>query len=100
MNPSARIREIADLAGNVQVRERLEALAAEFEHQHNDQNNTFSIVIGQLQVKFQDALDAFRKDMARAFGDNEERQKKILEMMEELQHDLRTLSNEYSGDAE
>lgn len=100
MNPSARIREIADLAGNIQVRDRLLALAAEFEVQHNRQNNEFGIVIGQLQLSFQEALDALRFDMAQEFGNSEVRQKKILEMMEQLQTDMRALPDRTDGDAE
>lgn len=100
MNPSARIREIADLAGNIEVRRRLEALAAEFEVQHNQQNNNFGIALGRLQLSFQEEMDILHRDIAQEFGDNEVRQKKILEMMEELQREMRALPDGTANAAE
>ena len=88
MNPSATVRDIAALASTPEVKERLEKLAAEFEIQHNQQNNEFGIVIGQLQLRIQEEMEAIRFDMRQAFGDVEARQVKMLEMMEQLQADL------------
>lgn len=89
MNPSTRIREIADLAGNIEVKERLLTLASEFEVQHNQQNNQWQITFGQLQNKVEEQFEALRFDMDQAFGESEIRQNKILELMEALQEELR-----------
>lgn len=97
MNPSTRIREIADLAGNIEVKERLEQLAAEFEVQHNQQNNQFASVIGRVELKVQEEIDALRFDINQAFGDSEARQRQMLKMMEALQTELR--SQRATGDA-
>lgn len=89
MNPSSRIREIADSAPTEEVKNRLLGLAAEFETQHNNQNNQWAIVFGQLQNKVEEMFAAMRFDMNQAFGDQEVRQNKLLEMMERLQQDMR-----------
>ena len=90
MNPSATLREIADLARTPEVKARLIALAAAFEVQHNDQNNQHAITIAQLQLSIRDELAALRYDLNQAIGHVEARQKTMLEMLEELQCALRT----------
>lgn len=91
------MREIAALATNPEVKRRLEVLAAEFETQHNNQNNHWSIVFGRLENSIQDELNAVRFDMTQAIGDVEVRQVKMLELLEHLQTDIRSLAARQVG---
>ena len=62
MNPSTTLREIAQIASNPVVQQRLEQLAAEFEVQHNQQNNNFGIALGMAQNTWEQGLDDLRAD--------------------------------------
>ena len=62
MNPSQTIRDIAAIANNPVVKQRLEELAAEFEVQHNQQNNNFGIALGMAQNTWEQGLDDLRAD--------------------------------------
>lgn len=64
MNPSSTLREIAQIATNPVVKDRLEQLAAEFEVQHNQQNNNFGIALGMAQNTWEQGLQDLRTDMA------------------------------------
>jgi hypothetical protein len=68
VNPSHTLREIAAIASNPVVKERLEQLAAEFEVQHNQQNNNFGIALGMAQNTWEQGLDDIRQDMASKIG--------------------------------
>lgn len=62
MNPSQTLRDIASIAANPVVKERLELLASEFEIQHNQQNNNWAIALGQAQNTWEAALDNMKLD--------------------------------------
>jgi len=92
-NPSRLIRERAEtLPAGDATRGWPEGVAAEFETQHNKQNNDWTVALGNAELAFDNKLDMLRADMERQFGDSEERQKKILELLEALQDDLRKLA--------
>ena len=63
MNPSQTLREIASIAQNPVVKERLTQLAAEFEAQHNQQNNNWGIALGMAQNTWEQGLDDLRRDL-------------------------------------
>jgi hypothetical protein len=64
VNPSHTLREIAAIATNPIVKDRLEQLAAEFEVQHNQQNNNWAVALGQAQNTWEQGLDDLRRDLA------------------------------------
>lgn len=101
VNPSIYIREIAALSVVPAVKERLEALAAAFEVQHNQQNNAWGITLGRMEISFTAALDAIRFDLTHKLGNSEARQKTMLEMLEQMQSDIRELAaREVGGNGE
>lgn len=81
MNPSQTLREIADIAQNPTVKERLTKLAAEFETQHNQQNNNWAIALGRAQNTWEQALDDLRLDLLAKL---DERNKEIIERLDAL----------------
>jgi fumarate hydratase class II len=99
VNPSTYIREIAALSVVPEVKERLEALAAAFETQHNQQNNAWGVTLGRMELSFSAAVDAIRFDLTQELGHSEARQKTMLEMLEQMQADIRELAaREVGGD--
>lgn len=63
MNPSQTLRELAQIARNPIVQERLTQLAAEFELQHNQQNNNWGVALGMAQNTWEQALADLRSDL-------------------------------------
>lgn len=99
MTPSGIIRELAALSAVPEVRARLEVLAAEFETQHNNQNGQWAIIFGRLENALADDLKAVRFDLDQEMGHSEARENKILEMLEQIQEDVRELKAREVGDA-
>lgn len=94
-NPARTLREIAALISNPKIRALAEHMAAELELQHNKQNNEFGIALGMAELGFANQFDALRTEIAALRTDQEhaaERQRTILEMLETLQADVRTLA--------
>ena len=81
MNPSQTLREIAELAQNPSIKARLMQLAAEFETQHNQQNNNFGIALGRAQNTWEQSLTDFRHDL---LAKMDQRDKAIIERLDAL----------------
>lgn len=87
MNPSSTLREIAAIASNPIVKERLEVLAAEFEIQHNQQNNNFGIALGMAQNTWEQGLVDLRSDFVAR-----------LDQLEQEIRDGQRLSDQHHGE--
>ena len=90
-DPSRRLREIADAAPDPAQAARVRALADELESQHNDQNNAFQVALSLTDLHLTEEIESLRTDLTHRLDDNDARQKTILEMLEQLQDDLRVL---------
>lgn len=92
-NPPKRIREIAAKVENPVMRSELEALAAEFENQHNKQNGDWAVVIGNIENHLTAQIVSLQKEQ----GHSKQRQEKMLKLLESLQLELRALSGREVG---
>ena len=63
MNPSQTLRELADIAHNPVIKDRLMQLAAELELQHLNQNNNWAVALGMAQNTWEQGLDDLRRDI-------------------------------------
>jgi len=63
MNPSQTLRELAGIATNPIIKERLMQLAAELELQHLNQNNNWAVALGMAQNTWEQGLDDLRRDV-------------------------------------
>lgn len=97
-DPTRRLREIADAAPDPKQAERIRALAAELEKQHNDQNNAFQVALSLTDLHLSTEIDQLRTEMTQRLDDSNARQRQILTMLEELQTDLRALNQRQVGD--
>lgn len=94
-NPSRLIRErAATLPEGDATRQWLEELATEFEQQHVKQNNELSAALGYAELAFDEKFDEVR----RRLDTSDERQRTILELLEQLQADVHALAARQVGD--
>lgn len=56
-DPSKTLREIAEMITHEELRQKVQILAAQFELQHNQQNNAFQGVIGNAELSFANQFD-------------------------------------------
>lgn len=92
-NPSRTLREIASRAQDAKIAELASQLAAEFELQHNQQNNDFAGALGLAELALSDKLDALQVDVDAKLDTIEGRQDQMLKMLEDLQDSLRALAH-------
>src|SRR4051812_7387564 len=85
VNPSATIRALATQASTPEAKALFEALAAEFETQHNQQNNNWQITFGKLQNAVAEEMKALRFDLGHELGQREAREREILTVLGEIQ---------------
>lgn len=98
MNPSTTIRTIAAQVSDPELRTQLELLASQFETQLNQQNNNWGITFGQMQVQFNEAIDAIRYDMAQDQGQREAQERQIWDAVTVLRADVETLQARSVGE--
>lgn len=88
-DPTRRLREIADAAPDSKQAERIRALAAELEKQHNDQNNAFQVALSLTDLHLTEEIESLRIELTTRLDNSDARQHQILKMLEDLQSELR-----------
>lgn len=95
VNPVARIRELAELERDGAKKDRLYQLAADLEAKFGKQNDQVQIALGLTDLDLRDAfaeeIMQVRVDLAARMDLLDERQQKLLEFLEELQQQVRSM---------
>lgn len=95
VNPAERIREIAELATTGDMQDRLYRLAAEIEIQHSRLTDRMQATIGMTDLNLRDHIEhlvaTLRRDLDERMTTSDERQRTILEFLEQLQTDVQKL---------
>lgn len=94
-HPSHVLRTMAAHAGTEGEAARLMALAAALEQQYGQQNNAFQVALGLTDLDLRDAfaeeIMQVRVDLATRMDILDERHQKLLEFLEELQQQVRSI---------
>lgn len=91
MDPAARIREIAELATSLDAQERLYRLAAELEIAQGRLTDRMQAALGHTELDLRDLIGSVRADITARLDTSDERQQTMLQFLEDLQTDVRSL---------
>lgn len=91
VNPAARIREIAELATSLDAQERLYRLAAELEIAQGRLTDRMQAALGMTELDLRDLIASVRQEIAARLDTSDERQQTMLQFLETLQEDVRSL---------